>query len=98
MNFIKQTSTATSGTVTCTNLGQDLTVYHDAASLAATLTVALPTNPIDGQCVTFVSTLGITALTISSALTIVGGLTTLAAAGYWTICYEAATNKWFRIG
>jgi hypothetical protein len=94
----KTYSTATSGTVTLLNTKQDQIVVHDAASLAATLTVTMPANPIDGQYVSFASTLGVTVLTISSALTIVGTLTTLAAAGYWTLCYESTANKWFRIG
>lgn len=96
-NLIKQVSTATSGTITCTDTKQDLVIVHDAASLAVTLTVALPASPTDGQKVSFTTTLGITTLTISSALTIIGTLTTLAAAGFWTFIYENSTNKWFRI-
>jgi hypothetical protein len=95
--MIKQISTATSGTVTCTDNKQDLIVVHDAASLAATLTVTLPASPNDGQKVIFASTLGVTVLTISSALAIVGTLTSLIAGGYWTLAYESSTNKWYRI-
>ena len=94
----KTYSTATSGTVTLLDTKQDQVVVHNAGSLAATLTVTMPANPIDGQCVTFCSTLGVTALTISSALTIVGTLTTLVAAGYWSMYYESTANKWFRCG
>lgn len=97
-NFIKQVSTATSGTVTLANTGQDCQLVHDAASLAITLTITLPANPIDGQKVGIVSTLGITTLTLSSGLTIVGLLTTLAAIGCVTFMYEVGTNKWYKIG
>jgi hypothetical protein len=94
----KTYSTATSGTITLLDTKQDQVFVHNAASLAATLTVTMPANPIDGQCVTVCSTLGVTALTISSGLTIVGTLTVLAAAGFWTMCYESTANKWFRTG
>lgn len=97
-NIIKQVSTATSGTITLPNTAQDCQLVHDAASLAITLTIVLPGSPIDGQKVGIVSTLGVTTLTLSSGLTIVGLLTTLAAIGCATFMYESSTNKWFKIG
>ena len=96
-NFIKQISTATSGTVTVADTKQDVQLIHDAASLAVTLTITLPANPVDGQRVSFASTLGVTTLTISSALTIIGGLSILAAAGFAAYMFEAGQNKWFRV-
>lgn len=96
--FTKLVSTATSGTVAAPDTKQDSVVVHDAASLAVTLTLTLPASPIDGQQVIIVSTLGVTTLTLSSALTIIGGLATLAAGGFMTLMYESSQNKWFRIG
>lgn len=96
-NFIKQISTATSGTITLADTKQDCQLVHDAVSLSVTLTITMPASPIDGQKVGITSTLGITTLTISSGLTIVGILTTLAAAGFATFMYESGTNKWYRI-
>ena len=96
-NGIKQTSTLTSGTVTIPDTQQDCVLFHNAASLAATLTITLPATPVDAQRVSFVSTLGVTILTISSGLTIIGALTALAAAGYATYIYESSTNKWYRL-
>ena len=94
----KTYSTATSGTVTLLDTKQDQVVVHNAGSLAATLTITMPTNPIDGQCVTFCSTLGITALTISSAITIGSVITAMLAREYWTMMYESISNKWIKIG
>lgn len=94
----KTYSTATSGTVTLLDTKQDQMFIHNAASLVATLTATMPSAPLDGQMVMIGSTLGITALTMSSGITIVGTLTTLAAAGYATFIYESTSNKWYRIG
>lgn len=96
-NLVKQISTATSGTVTIGDTQQDTQLIHNAVSLAVTLTIALPATPIDGQKVGIVSVLGVTTLTVSSALGIIGGITVLAAAAYATYMYEASINKWFRI-
>lgn len=95
--FIKQVSTATSGTVTLPDTKQDVQLVHDAVALVVSLIVAFPANPIDGQKVGIVSTLGITGLTLTSTPTVVGLLTTLAAIGCATFMYESSTNKWFKI-
>lgn len=97
-SFTKQLSTATSGTITCSDTQQDIMLIHDAASLAITLTIALPATPVDAQRVTFISRLGVTTLTLSSALTIIGSIAVLAAGGFATYIYEASNNKWYRAG
>lgn len=97
-NFFKQYSTLTSGTVTVQDTGQDVCLVHNAASLAATLTVTLPASPVDGQQVTMGSTLGVTALTMSSGLTIIGALSAVTAGGFGTWVYDKTANKWCRIG
>lgn len=97
-NFFKQYSTLTSGTITVQDSGQDVCIIHNAGSLAATLTVTFPASPIDGQQVTMASTLGVTVLTLSSGLTIIGALTAIAATGFATWVYDKTANKWCRIG
>lgn len=97
-NTTKQISTITSGTITANDTKQDVLIIHDAIALATTLTLTMPASPTDGHKVSFVSTLGVTTLTMSSTPTIVGSLTTIAAAGFATWIYELSTNKWFRIG
>ena len=94
--MVKQYSTATSGTITGNDTKQDVQLIHDAASLAATLTVTLPTSPIDGQKYGLASVLGITALTMTAGVTIIGVLTTLIAAGFSTWTYNSDGNKWIR--
>lgn len=91
-----QYSTLTSGTVTAQDSKQDVIIVHEAASLAASLTVVMPPNPTNGQRVMLLSRLGVTALTMSSALTVIGGMTTIAAAGHGTWFFCAQSNKWFR--
>ena len=96
-NLIKQLSTLTSGSVSIGDTKQDIQLIHNAASLAVTLTISLPANPVDAQKVGIVSVLGVTTLTLSSALSIIGGITVLAAAAYATYMYEASTNQWYRV-
>lgn len=94
--LIKQYSTATSGTVTLADTQQNVQLIHNAASLAATLTVAAPATPIDGQTWSIGSVLGVTALTLSSSITIVGALTAIVAGGFATYMYSVDANKWIR--
>lgn len=97
-SFTKQLTTATSGTVTINDTQQDLILFHDTASLVVSLTTALPATPVDGQKVIIITRSGITTLSITSALTIIGGLTTMAAGIGVTYIYEASNNKWYRAG
>ena len=96
--FFKQYSTVTSGTVTAQDSKQDVVVIHNAISLAVTLTVAFPATPVDGQQFTVISALGVTTLTLTSALTIVGGIVALAAGGFASWLYDKNADKWFRCG
>lgn len=97
-NFTKQLSTATSGTVTLGDTQQNTVLVHDAASLAVTLTITMPATPTDAQQVLIVSRLGVTTLTLSSALTIIGSIAALAAGGFVNFMYESSNNKWYRTG
>lgn len=93
-----QMSTATSGTVTLADTGDDIQLIHEAVSLAVTLTIALPANPQDGQTVYIQSVLGITTLTLSAVVgSIISTITTLSAAGTAGYMYKASTTKWYKI-
>jgi len=95
--MVKQYSTITSGTITGTDTQQNVQVIHNAASLAATLTVALPATPKDGQKFGLASVLGVTALTMTSSSTISGALTVIAANGFATWMYNIDGSKWVRV-
>ena len=62
----------------------------------ATLTIVLPSSPVDGDEVIISTSQTLTALTITG--TIVGTLTTLNAAGFARFFYSADSSKWFRVG
>lgn len=96
MNIVTQVSTATSGTVTCSDTKQDVVLFHDAT--AVTLTITLPANPIEGQRVCMTTSGGITTLTMTAAVgTIVSALTTLALGVPKAVMYSAAQVKWFPV-
>ena len=93
---ILQTSTATSGTVQIENTQQDVVLAHDGGITLA-LTIAFPPNPKDGQKVIITSSIGVTALTLTSVVgTIVGALTTLTSGSSGRYIYSATKSKWFR--
>lgn len=60
--------------------------------------IALPDAPADGDTVTVNSTQAVTALVVSSAKTVTGEPSALAANGFFTMRYDAATGAWYRIG
>ncbi len=96
-DLYKQRSTLTSGTIIILDTQQNVQLIHDAASLAVTLTITFPATPVDGQTIGVSSRLGVTTLTVSSAITVVNVLTTVAAGGFASWIYDAASGKWFRI-
>lgn len=71
-------------------------LFIDPAGTLAALTVVLPAGPVDGQIFRMATSQILTALTITG--TIVGTLTTLAAAGSAQFIYSASGSKWFRTG
>lgn len=92
-----QYSTITSGTLTVADTGEDIVVIHEAA-LAATMTISLPANPKEGQNVTFSSSGGVTALTMSTPVgSIISGITTMAAGGTATYIYLGTQTKWYKV-
>jgi len=60
--------------------------------------IVLPTGATDKDTVTVNCTQIVTSLTVSSGATVVGAPTTLAANGFFTMRYDAATSTWYRIG
>jgi len=61
-------------------------------------TIALPDGPADGDTVTVNCTQIVTALVVSSAKTVTGAPTALAANGFFTMRYDAVGGAWYRIG
>lgn len=93
-----QYSTASSGTVTMTDTQEDIQLIHEDVLLTASLTIAFPANPVDGQRVHIASALGITSLTLTAAVgTLLSALTTLAAGGSGGYMFRLASNKWYKI-
>lgn len=59
--------------------------------------IVLPTGATDKDTVTVNCTQIVTSLTVSSGATVVGAPTTLAANGFFTMRFDAATSTWYRI-
>lgn len=93
--MIKQYSVASSGSVTLQDTQQDIQLVHNAT--AVTLTIAFPATPIDGQRVGMAAIQAITTLTLTSALTIIGAITSMAVGGCATYCYNSDSNKWVKV-
>jgi hypothetical protein len=95
--YSKQYFTPTTGaTVTIANADFDIRVILNPAGTLATLTVAMPSSPKDGQRVEVASSQIVTALTMSVG-TINGALTTLGVNGFGAWVYDATAIKWFRV-
>lgn len=90
-----QYATPTTGT-TVTSNGNSQLVVNPAGTLLA-LTIAFPSSPIDGQQFNIASTQILTGLTLTSGATILGTLTTLAAAnGFAGWVYSSTASSWIR--
>lgn len=59
--------------------------------------IVLPTGASDKDTVTVNCTQIVTSLTVSSGATVVGAPTTVAANGFFTMRFDAATSTWYRI-
>lgn len=93
---VLQYTQPSSGATVVVNPSASLLII-DNGSLLATLTVTLPSNPIDGQRVIITSGSGVTLLTINGG-TIKGLITSIAINGYARFAYSASANAWFRTG
>lgn len=71
----------------------------EPASALATLTVALPADPVDGQLIGINTTARIRALTVDGGdIPVRNGSGVLPAGGGWTLRYRADRNAWYRQG
>jgi hypothetical protein len=96
----KQIFTPTTGTtITLADSDGDIYVLIKPAGTLVSLTIAMPTNPKDGQCITICSSQILSGITMTSSATINAALTTLAAInGYATYVYDSANTMYFRAG
>ena len=95
---VQQFAAPTTGQTVTVATGDSWLVLTPAGTLA-TLTVTLPTDRTDGEIVRVSSSQIITALTVSGAGTALAGApTTIAAGGFWIMCYTSVLNSWVRIG
>lgn len=86
---------ATGATVTFA-AGKEVMTINPAGAILA-LTIAFPATPADGETRSFNSTQAVTTLTLSGG-TFVGGLTSIALAGFATYVYSSGDSKWHRQG
>lgn len=85
----------TGATVQYPNATSDVTL--EPAGTLATLTVAFPTNPVDGQNIVVSTSQTLTALTLTTTVgTILNAPTTLLAGEAFAYKYLLTQNKWFR--
>mgnify|MGYP003675883336 FL=1 len=64
----------------------------------ATGAIVLPTGAADKSIVSVNCTQIVTSLSVTSGNTVTGAPTTLAANGFFTMRYDAATAAWYRVG
>ena len=102
-----QTAVPTAGsTVQVTDASANVFLYIAPAGTLATLTIKLPTGSgsavavADKQEIKVFTTAAVTTLTIDAngATAVLGGPSSLAANGYFTLRYDAGTSNWLRVG
>lgn len=91
-----QYATPTAGSTVAANSNTTALVL-EPAGLLATLTVTMPSGPIDGQVFTVTSTQIVTTLTMSGG-TIKSVLASFSANGFASWIYGATGAAWYRIG
>lgn len=89
---------ATGATITVAAASTVLAI--EPAGTIALGTIVLPTTPPNGTQVRFGTTAEITGLTLSGggSDTVVGAITTLAAAAFAAYVYRSSSAKWYRVG
>lgn len=88
---------AASGFSVTVNTGNVWLILTPVSTYAAG-TIILPIGAGDKNTVTVNCTQIVTSLTVSSGATVVGAPTTMAANGFFTMRYDAATSTWYRVG
>jgi len=96
-NKVIRVTPATGATLSAGNRNGNIVLLIDPAGTLASLTVNFPNTPSDGDIATISTSQTITSLTLGNG-TILGTVTTLSANGFAQWIYNAASNKWFRIG
>jgi len=88
----------TGGTITLSQARRQYALLKPAGTLA-TLTINLPSSPLDGDVVKVGTSQIITALTMSgNGGTLNSGLTTLAVGGFGEWIYDSSSTTWYRFG
>jgi hypothetical protein len=88
-------SPLTGTTVSVTGTGDTWLVLTPAGTIA-TLTVALPSAPVNKQEVAVSSSQTVTALTLSGG-TVIGAPTTVGAAAPFRLRYEGVAGAWYKV-
>lgn len=94
--LVQYATPAAAATVTVNSSGYVRLLLNPSGTLA-TLTVALPGSPGNGDVVEIGCSQAVTILTLSGG-TIIGGISSFAIGGFATYCYSSTASKWFRIG
>lgn len=94
--LVQYAAPVAAATVTVGSNGYVRLLLNPAGTLA-TLTVALPGSPANGDVVEIGCSQVVTLLTISGG-TVIGALTSLAVGGFASYCYSSTASTWFRIG
>jgi hypothetical protein len=92
-----QYATPTVGQTVTVNSNGHVKLLLNPAGTLATLTVAFPASPVDGDVIQMGSTQIVTTLTMSVG-TIVGALAALAVGGSGTWIYSGTASQWIKIG
>jgi hypothetical protein len=73
------------------------TLQLNPAGVLATGTIALPTNPVDGQSITIATTNTVTAVTLTSSSTIKNPPASLSSSLAVKYYYSSSNNTWYRL-
>lgn len=92
-----QYTTPTTGATITANTGGNVTILINPAGAILALTLALNGSPSDGDRLNIAASQTVTTFSMTGG-TVIGALTTLAAATFATYVYSATAAQWFRAG
>lgn len=96
LQTVQYTTPASGTTINANNTG-NLVIFINPAGSLLTLTLNLNGSPQNGDKMSIASSQVVTTFTMSNG-TIVGALTSLAAATFATYIYSSDASEWFRTG
>lgn len=96
MPIVQYSAPTTGSTINVGTTGNIKLLINPAGAILA-LTITLPSTPTDGDQLSIASSQAVTTLTMNGG-TIIGPLTSLAAATFANYIYSSTTTSWFRIG